>query len=227
MGFFADHSADGRLQKSRLYFLGFPAPLATVAGSVSSGSHTVTPSSMTGVTVGATLAVSNADGSAVETVTVTATTTSTFTATFASAHSANWIFHAPAPFYWTDYDIDIEWNGHTWLARSITPGPVNTQPTGATATFIVADGSGALFSVFAAINGGELAEAAIYEAGFLNDNLTPVPDEVLEVFSGVVDRAVFDSASTDSVEIALLQPQGPQSGFLPTRLISTLVRNTV
>ena len=132
----------------------------------------------------------------------------------------------PTPVYWTDLtDHDIEWGGFTWTAQPITPGPVSNQPDGQSATFSIADDeNGTLFAVLAACNGGELATALIYEAGFLTTNKTPVPDEVLEIFAGRVDRASNDTASTDEIDFVLMPPAQKDAGELPTRLISTLVR---
>lgn len=129
------------------------------------------------------------------------------------------------PCYWTDYDIDIEWGGFSWVAQPITPGPVSNQPDGQSATFQIADAGGALFAVLVAQSGGELAIAAIYEAGFLTTNKSPVPDEVLQIFAGRVDRATSDSSVGDIVEFVLMPPEQKDSGDLPTRLISTLVRS--
>jgi hypothetical protein len=160
-----------------------------------------------------------------EIVTVTATTLTTFTATFALAHYANWLFVAAAPLYWTDLtDFDIEWNGHTWLSMPITPGAVSAQPSGATATFKVADADGTLFPIFAAVNGGELALAAIYEAGFATSNLSAAPDDVIQIFSGLVDSAKATTDSEDTLEITLMPPTQTAAGEVPTRLLSTLVR---
>jgi hypothetical protein len=129
------------------------------------------------------------------------------------------------PVYWTDYDIDIEWGGFRWTAQPIIPGPISNQPDGQSATFQIADAGGALFAVLLAQSGGELAIAAIYEAGFLTTNKTPVPDEVLQIFAGRVDRATSDSSIGDLVEFVLMPPAQKDSGDLPTRLISTLVRS--
>jgi hypothetical protein len=128
------------------------------------------------------------------------------------------------PVYWTDSDIDIEWGGFRWTAQPITPGPVTNEPDGQSATFQIADAGGALFTVLVAESGGELAPAAIYEAGFLLTNKSPVPDEVLQIFSGRVDRATSDSSIGDIVEFTLMPPAQKDAGELPTRLISTLVR---
>lgn len=129
------------------------------------------------------------------------------------------------PVYWTDYDIDIAWGGFRWIAQPITPGPVTNQPDGQSATFQVADAGGTLFTALVAESGGELAEAAIYEAGFLTTNKTAVPDEVLQIFAGRVDRATSDSSIGDIVEFVLMPPAQKDAGELPTRLISTLVRS--
>ena len=56
----------------------------------STGSQTVTPAAMDGITVGGTLLCVNSDGTNPEIVRVTAITSTTFTATFASTKSANW-----------------------------------------------------------------------------------------------------------------------------------------
>ena len=129
------------------------------------------------------------------------------------------------PLYWTDYDIDIEWGGSTWVAQPITPGPVTNQPDGQSATFTIADAGSALFAVLAGCNGGELALAMIYEAGFTTTNKTAVPDGVIEIFAGRVDRSTSDSSMGDVVEFILMPPGQKNAGDLPTRLISTLVRN--
>jgi hypothetical protein len=129
------------------------------------------------------------------------------------------------PLYWTDFgDFDIEWNGIRWLAAPITPGPISNQPDGTSASFKIADANDTLFPILAAANGGELALAAIYEAGFAVMNATPVPDEVVQIFSGRVDRSTVDTSGTDMIEIILMPPLQTGAGELPTRLISTLVR---
>jgi hypothetical protein len=131
----------------------------------------------------------------------------------------------PTPVYWTDCtDHDIEWGGFRWVTQPITPGPVSNQPDGQSATFQIADADNVLFPVLRACNGGELALAAIYEAGFLTTNKTAAPDEVLPIFSGRVDRAANSTSTTDSIDFTLMPPAQKDSGELPTRLISTLVR---
>jgi hypothetical protein len=296
MTFFSDHGGDGQLQKYRLYYLGITAPLATVAASIASGSRTVTPSSMsgivmgallyvadanganaetvtvtgttlttftatfanahagdpagttvsasitagvqtvtpasmTGIVIGAELAVSNADLSAAETVVVTGVAGATFTATFANAHTINWLVQvispwgvtALTPYYWTDCDLDIVWNSHTWSAQPIVAGPVNNQPTGATASFKIGDAGETFFPVLLLANGGELAYASIYEAGFLVTNLTAAPDQVLEIYSGRIDRCVVSTTGEDTIEVILMPPAVQTSTTLPTRLIASLV----
>jgi hypothetical protein len=129
------------------------------------------------------------------------------------------------PCYWTGCPIDIEWGGFRWIAQPITPGPATNQPDGQSATFSIADdANGTLFTMLAACNGGELATALIYEAGFLLTNKSAAPDEVLEIFAGRVDRASNDTTSTDEIEFVLMPPAQKDAGELPTRLISTLVR---
>ncbi|MDD5305624.1 MAG: hypothetical protein PHS14_21195 [Elusimicrobia bacterium] len=135
------------------------------------------------------------------------------------------------PVYWTDFqDHDIETSSgdvcgaHRWVSKPITPGPISNQPDGQSASFSFADADGALFTVLSTQNGGELAEAFIYEAGFLLTNKTPVPDEVLEIFSGRVDRTSLDTTTGDAVDFVLMPPAQKDTGFLPDRLISTLLR---
>jgi hypothetical protein len=170
-------------------------------------------------------ATSTTTGTNAEIVVVTAVTSSTFTATFATSHAANWMLNAATPFYWTDCDIDIEWNGHRWLAEPITPGPVNNQPSGAVASFKIADGDGVWFAIFVEAAGGELALAAIYEAGFAVTNKTAVPDDVIEIYSGRVDYSTVHSDTEDSIEITLMPPAQMTAIYLPTRLLSGLVRS--
>lgn len=317
MGFFADHGSDGRVQKWRLYFLDFVFP-TSVALPVGAGSHTVTPASMYGITVGKVLAVSDnlvslvatapspattgttmvlttgddvklpptpfyakvwdsaalpvapfveivqvtnvntlthvltivragspraivvgdsfapclvGGGSTGESVTVTGITANTFTATFANGHAGGWLVSVPVPAYWTDCDIDITTSGapagtHTWAAKPILAGQVSRQPDGASASFQIGDADGDLFPLLAANNGGELAVAAIYEAGFLDSNKTPTPDEVLEIFSGRVDRCTANTAGQDIIEIVLMPPVTQNAATLPTRLVASLVRVT-
>lgn len=74
------------------------ADLTSVVASLTAGTRTVTPLSMSGIVVGATLTAMNADGSNYEVVTVTATTQTTFTAVFAQAKASNWLVHAPLVF---------------------------------------------------------------------------------------------------------------------------------
>jgi hypothetical protein len=157
LGFFADHSADGEVPKSRLYFLDLDTPV-----------------------------------------------------------------------YWTDFDIDIKTTGgvagaHVWTAQPITPGPVSNQPDGASASFRIADSDNVIFPPLSTQNGGELAEAAIYEAGFLTTNETAVPDEVIQIFSGRVDRSTVNE--DDSIEFVLMPPAQTDAAELPDRLVSTLVRD--
>jgi hypothetical protein len=62
----------------------FAVPVSTtIAASVSTGSQTVTPASMTGIVIGSELKIANSNGSNSEIVYVTGTATTTFTATFA------------------------------------------------------------------------------------------------------------------------------------------------
>lgn len=70
--------------------------MTTVTGTVGgAGAATVTPASMSGITLGVQLTAVNADGTSGEVVTVTAITATQFTATFASAKAANWLVNAP------------------------------------------------------------------------------------------------------------------------------------
>jgi hypothetical protein len=135
----------------------------------------------------------------------------------------------PTPVYWTDLtDHDIETVGgvagtHRWTAQPITPGPVNNQPSGASASFQIADSAdGSLFATLAACNGGELALATIYEAGFAVTNRSAVPDQVVQIFSGRVDRSIFPS--NDNCEIVLMPSTQTDATEVPTRLLSTLLR---
>jgi len=175
--------------------------------------------------LGAVAPTTSTAGTNPENVAVTGVGAGTFTATFTLAHYANWLLAAPNPQRWTDLsDHDIEWDGYTWVSQPIIPGAVSNQPDGASASFKIADGDDALFPVIAACNGAELSPAAIYEAGFLSTNKTATPDEVLEIFTGRVDRATVDSDQEDSVEFILMPPAAQDTMSLPTRLISSLVR---
>jgi hypothetical protein len=129
------------------------------------------------------------------------------------------------PVYWTDCDLDITWNGHTWVASPITQGAVSNQPSGATATFAYGDAAGTVFTALAAQNGGELAVVAIYEAGFLLTNQSAIPDEVLQIFSGRVDRVSISTQNTDTLTFTLMPPALTQTASLPTRLLATLLRS--
>lgn len=130
----------------------------------------------------------------------------------------------PIPVFWTDLpDHDIEWGGYTWTSQPITPGPVSNQPDGQSATFQIADGNNVLWPVLRACAGGELSLAIIYEAAFLLTNKSAAPDGVREIFSGRVDRSSLDPS--DQIEFVLMPPASKDSGELPTRLISTLVRS--
>lgn len=152
--------------------------------------------------------------------------------TFFAAHAADgellkfrlYYIDLPTPVRWTDWDLDIIWGGFRWVAQPIIPGPVLTQPDGQSATFQIADADNVLLPVLLACYGGELALAAIYEAGFLTTNESAVPDEVLEIFSGRVDRADNDTSTGDLINFVLMPPAQKDSGDLPLRLISTLVR---
>lgn len=161
-----------------------------------------------------------------ESVTVTGTSSTQFTATYANPHAAGWTFMVPIPVYWTDYDINIVWNGHTWTAMPITNSQVSHQPDGDSGSFRLADADDVWFPVLAANNGGELAPAEIYEAGFLTTNKTAVPDEVIQLFTGVVDRASVATAGEDNLTFVLMPPIQASSGQLPTRLATSLVRIT-
>lgn len=130
------------------------------------------------------------------------------------------------PVYWTDCDIDIVWNGHTWTASPIMQGAVTNQPSGAVASFEYGDADGTVFTALSTQNGGELATAAIYEAGFLLDNLTPVPDEVLQIFSGRVDRVAITTAGKDTLTFTFMPPALTASATLPSRLLATLLRSS-
>ena len=129
------------------------------------------------------------------------------------------------PVYWTDCDIDITWNGHTWVASPIMAGGVNNQPSGATASFEYGDADGAVFTALGTQNGGELAVAAIYEAGFLLSNQSAVPDEVAQIFSGRVDRVQISTQQKDTIVFTFMPPAITNTATLPTRLLSTLLRS--
>lgn len=93
------------------------APLATVTSALgSTGSQTVTPSSMADIRVGDVLSVQNANGTAFERVTVTAITTTTFTATFATTKTAGW-------------QLVITTNITYVVAHFPKPGPGQSQPS--------------------------------------------------------------------------------------------------
>ena len=129
------------------------------------------------------------------------------------------------PVYWTDCDIDIVWSGHTWVAAPIVAGGVNNQPSGAVASFEYGDADGAVFTALGTQNGGELAVAAIYEAGFLNSNQSAVPDEVMQIFSGRVDRVQVSTVQKDTIVFTFMPPAITNTATLPTRLLSTLLRS--
>ena len=129
------------------------------------------------------------------------------------------------PVYWTDCDVDIMWGGYRWTVAPIIPGGVSTAPTGATATFDYGDASGTVFAALAAQNGGELALAAIYEAGFLTTNKTAVPDEVVEVFSGRIDTVQVSNVQKDVITFTFMPPALSAAATVPFRLLSTLLRS--
>lgn len=222
---FSADGGDGEVPKNRLYYLGL-GTVTTVAASISAGSQTVTPASMRGITVGASLTATNADGTSQETVIVSGVTGTTFTATFLNAHTAGWLVTAPLPVYWTDRDIDVYWNGHLWTAQPITPEAINNQPTGAQAAFKIDDANNVWFPLLMAINGGELALAAIYEAGFAPSNRSSIPDDVEPVFAGRVDRSTLSTVNEDNIEIILMPPAQQDSAELPNRLVATMVRSS-
>lgn len=128
------------------------------------------------------------------------------------------------PVYWTDCDIDIVWGGHTWEASPIIAGAVNNQPSGATAAFEYGDADGSVFAALSTQNGGELALGSIYEAGFLLSNQSAVPDEVMQIFSGRVDRVQISTMQKDSIVFTFMPPAVATAAMLPTRLLSTLLR---
>jgi hypothetical protein len=161
-----------------------------------------------------------------ESVTVASVTSTTFTATFANAHADAFDIGIPAPVYWTDFDIDIMWDSKRWVAQPITQSQVTHQPSGDTASFRIGDADNVLFPILDSNNGGELSPASIYEAGFLTTNKTAVPDEVLQIFAGVVDNCSIATSGEDNITINLMPPVQQNSGQLPTRLVSTLVRVT-
>ena len=129
------------------------------------------------------------------------------------------------PVYWTDCDIDVVWGGFTWVASPILAGGVNNEPSGATASFEYGDADGAMFAALATQNGGELALGAIYEAGFLLTNQTAVPDEVVQIFSGRVDRVQISTIQKDTILFTFMPPAVTTAAMLPTRLLSTLLRS--
>lgn len=195
-------------------------------GSPISASTTTYQDNVADASRGALVPTASTGGTNPELVTVTAKTLTTFTATFAKAHFANWLLGVSKPYYWTDCtDHDIEWNGHRWTSQPITPGAVTPQPETATAAFSIADADDVIFPVLATNNGAEMALAEIYETAFSPTNRTPVPDDVLQIFSGRVDYASCDSAgNADSITFNLMPPATLAAGQLPTRLISSLVR---
>lgn len=78
----------------------------TVSASISAGSNTCTPASMTGIINGGSLLIDNGTG-VKETVAVTDVTSVTFTATFANAHGVNFIVvPLPATYAWTEEFFD-------------------------------------------------------------------------------------------------------------------------
>ena len=129
------------------------------------------------------------------------------------------------PVYWTDCDIDIVWGGYTWKAAPIVAGSVSSAPTGATATFDYGDAGGTVFTALAAQNGGELSDAAIYEAGFLLTNATAVPDQVVQIFSGRIDNVQISTDQKDTITFTFMPPAISQAATLPFRLLSTLLRS--
>lgn len=129
------------------------------------------------------------------------------------------------PVYWTDCDIDIVWGGFTWAASPIVAGAVSSAPTGATATFDYGDADGTVFTALSAQGGGELTQAAIYEAGFLSTNQTAIPDEVVEIFSGQIDSVQVSTVQKDVITFTFMPPTQSQAVNIPTRLLSTLLRS--
>lgn len=222
---FAANGGAGQVTKYRLYYVGL-SKQTTVAGAITAGSQTVTPASMAGIAITTVLAVVDADGTASEAVTVTGVTGTTFTATFLDAHAANWLVNVPDPVYWTDCDIDIAWSGNLWKAVPIIPGTINVQPTGSTASWKIGDADGVWFPLLVTSNGAENCLAAIYEAGFAPGNKSSVPDDVAELFSGRVDRVNMTTDAEDTIEFVLMQSAGLDAGYLPTRLLSTLLQRS-
>ena len=130
------------------------------------------------------------------------------------------------PVYWTDCDIDILWGGQTWKASPIIAGGVNNQPSGAVASFDYGDADGTVFALLGAQNGAELSPGAIYEAGFLLTNASAVPDEVIQIFSGRIDRVQISTDQKDTITFTFMPPTIAAAAMLPTRLLATLLRST-
>lgn len=101
------------------------ATSTTIASSISTGSHAVTPATMSpggnAITVGQVLTVENSNGSNLEVVVVTALTSTTFTATFASSK--------------TGPGIKVTYGDYTLAAINVIQGVTNVQISGTAEEF--------------------------------------------------------------------------------------------
>ena len=193
------------------------------ASPIAAGTTTYTDN-IADASLGVVAPTASTGGANAELVTVTGISGTTFTATFILAHYPNWLLGVPNPLYWTDCDIPIVWSGQTWVPQSITVEAINAQPTGNVTAFKIGDAANVWFPILAACNGGELAIATIYEAGFLLTNLSAVPDAVQTIYTGRVDHTTASTVNEDNIEITLMPPTVTTAGSLPVRLISTLLR---
>lgn len=100
--------------------------ISATGPAISSGTQTVTPSSMTNIVAGVILRIEMGTGTA-ETVTVSSTTSSTFTATFANAHSGSYIIH-----------LDSSFTVNTTCSTQIGAAPTLSAFTPASGTNIIA-----------------------------------------------------------------------------------------
>lgn len=136
------------------------------------------------------------------------------------------ISFAPDPFFATDCEIPVDYDGNRYEPRGFSVSEIQNQQSGPMCTLSVPDADNELFMLLDASNGGESMPLTIFTAEFDPANYTTVPDDVIVAFTGSIATASKETGDgADRVEIWCGPPKQTTACLFPTRLISGLIRH--
>jgi hypothetical protein len=138
----------------------------------------------------------------------------------------------------TDCDIDVEYEGHTWLRVGLSVSNIANSIQGPTCQVTIPDADQSLFALLDATSGGEDLPVRILLVEFQPQTeviggvtypilTTAVPDDAVLLFTGRILTATKDTTGgTDQVQLSCGPFASTANVDFPTRTFASLVRTT-